>query len=147
MNTKNDMGLIFAEGVRFGQKHPGVNFGGNTSEVYEAVQDHRNAFDDALEIIAQVRRDEQKMTLPNLYTEEQLKTAFECGASMAEYAWADEVAFNSTFPEAADDTPWWIHRGNMLLWVWNKVSWDQVRAWILAAGKPETSRDLATLIL
>jgi|GEM_PF-5123254 len=45
--TMDDLGLIFADGVRFGQQHPNTDFGSNV----EATQNHRNAFDDAVDAL------------------------------------------------------------------------------------------------
>jgi hypothetical protein len=63
------------------------------------------------------------------YTEEDLKRAFECGHTVG-------VGFGQgEHPSKAlsdvVDTPDWVHKTNMSLFVWQFISWERAKHWIL----------------
>jgi|GEM_PF-3682719 hypothetical protein len=76
----------------------------------------------------------------NRYTEEQLKRAFELGVTTAvEMSNVGTVDFN---------TPEWIHKTNMELFLWSELSWEKMKAWILDArwGREEENQPLIAFI-
>jgi hypothetical protein len=63
------------------------------------------------------------------YTEEDLKRAFECGHTVG-FGYAQEGPSAKNLSDVVN-TPDWVHKTNMSLFVWQWISWEDVRYWIL----------------
>jgi hypothetical protein len=80
----------------------------------------------------------------NIYTEDQLKRAFECGASVGVGLCMDEEhnddpawdPLSDRHPGCLFNRPQDIHRMNMQLFLWSRIDWSGAFQWILNPAPP-----------
>jgi hypothetical protein len=74
------------------------------------------------------------------YTDQQLKRAFECGASVALGMAMEKISGEASLRELVD-TPVDVHETNASLFLWQDIDWREALKWILNPAPPAMRKE------